>query len=433
MTENMLAMIYSDAILNANDTRDEFESRLAELQAEWMQEPVDRDDHLGIALTLLYDLLTDEELFSDFEKAYSYIIEGRIDSLTYYYDWDSFDVHDEISEIRYHIDEYIGYGLGDYVEPANFVILIKEIDDQYGAYVIGEGTEFAVVHITVPQVVMITNMLSLIGEGITMIGNGLSSIYGNLQGIFILDLDPSKLDFSHVESDSDIILILETSNPEFLSLTSYGVEQFHKAGDWFEQAFEKLGTFFDQMSALAFAIAPYDEDFGINGEEFMFTMWELSEIAWWIQDDFANPDSTIIIDGERVNLSAWFDNPPQSFLMMWKNYVFGVDSTLGGLFPDRYVSIVDIPSLPGEFCLYPVYPNPFNPVANIVFDLPKSADVKLTIVNLKGEKVEELINQRMKPGSIKFLWDASRCPSGIYFALLEADGKISVKKMTLIK
>lgn len=152
-------------------------------------------------------------------------------------------------------------------------------------------------------------------------------------------------------------------------------------------------------------------------------MWGLSEVAWWIQDDFANPDSTIIIDGERINLSAWFDNPPQSLLTMWKNYVFGVDSTLGGLFPDRCVSIVDAQSLPGEFCLYPVYPNPFNPVASIVFDLPKSADVKLTIVNLKGEKVEELVNQRMKPGSIKLLWDASRCPSGIYFALLETDGK----------
>jgi len=121
--------------------------------------------------------------------------------------------------------------------------------------------------------------------------------------------------------------------------------------------------------------------------------------------------------------------------MMWKNYVFGIDSTLGGMFPDRYkqTGTYRLPVLPKEFALYPVYPNPFNPVAKIEFDLPQAANVKLTIVNLNGEIVRELINQHMKPGKIIATWNASEFPSGIYFSKLNVNGTIVTRKMTLMK
>lgn len=431
VTQDMLAMIRSDAVLNSNDDEDGFDVRIAELKAGWLaMDPMGPDDHLGVALVLIYELLNDEEYFDQFEQVFDYLDEGRIDSLTYCFGWDSFDLHDDIAEIRYHLDEYINSEA-----PTNFVVLVKEEEDLPGHYEIGENSEFSIVHITVPQVAVATGLMSIASDGLTLMGEGLTAIHENMQDIFVLDLDPTFLNFSEVESDSDLILILESSNPDFLSLTSYGVEKFYEAGDWLEQAFEKLGIFFDQMTDLAYAVYPYEEDFDINGEEFIDNMEETSDVAWDIYNDFANPDSTVVIDGERVNLSAWFDNPPESFLMMWKNYVFGIDSTLGGIFPDRFVSIdvTHLPSLPKEFYLHPVYPNPFNPVAKIVFDLPKVADVKLSIVNLNGEKIEELVNQKMKPGKVKVLWDASKYPSGIYFGYLEVDGKISVRKMTLLK
>ncbi len=436
ITSDMYAMIASDIILNANDSRAAFEIKLhLYQQALLLKETlapstVTPDEHFGIALTLMYDMLTDEEFFGDVEQAFDFISEGRIDSLTYHFDWSSFDLQDQISEIRYHIDQYI-----ESEELTNYVILTKENEDGSGRYEIGVDSEFSITHLTVPQVIMATEMIELAIDGMSLIAEGLANMYGELGEVFVLDLDPTVLDFSHVESDSDLILILERSNPDFLSLTPYGVQRFHEIGDMMEEAFEDIGIFFDNMNALMIAMAPYEEDFDMNAIEIADMMESTATKAWELYEDFAYPDSTMWIDGERVNLSAWFDNPPQSFLMMWKNYVFGIDSTLGGMFPDRYkqTGTYRLPVLPKEFALYPVYPNPFNPVAKIEFDLPRAANVKLTIVNLNGETVRELIDQSMKPGKIITTWNASEFPSGIYLIKLNVNGTIVTRKMTLMK
>ncbi|MBL7067163.1 MAG: T9SS type A sorting domain-containing protein [Candidatus Marinimicrobia bacterium] len=430
ITSDMHAMIHSDVVLNSNDTYEQFDARIHELQNEWLQGEILPDEHLGIALTQIFDLLTDEEFFGDIEQAFDFISEGRIDSLTYHFDWSSFDLHDKISDIRFHIDQYLNSD-----SPTNFVILVKENEDDLGSYEIGVNSEFSIVHLSVPQIAIATEMISLAIDGMSLIAEGLSNMYGELREVFVLDLDPTVLDFSQVESDSDFILILEQSNPDFLSLTPYGVQRFHEIGDMMEDAFEDLGIFFENMMNLMIAMKPYDDDFDMDIESMEFLMDTIAYSAWEIYEDFAFPDSTIIIGDERVNLSAWFDNPPQSFLMMWKNYVFGIDSTLGGMFPDRYkqTGTYRLPVLPKEFALYPVYPNPFNPVAKIEFDLPRAANVQLTIINLNGETVRELINQHMKPGKIIATWNAYEFPSGIYFSKLNVNGTTVTRKMTLMK
>lgn len=436
LTADMYTMIASDIILNANDTQEQFETKLHLYQQALLTKEaltpslVTPDEHFGIALTLLYDMLNDEEFFGDIDRALYFISEGYIDSLTFYYDWSSFDLQDQISEIRRHIDKYI-----ESDELTNYVILIKENDDGLGSYILGPDSEFSITYLTVPHVIMVTGAMELAIDAMSMIADGLSEIYAELSNIFILDLDPSVLDFSNVESDLDIILILEQSNPEFLTVTPYGIEKFHEAGVWLEDAFLNLGTFFDNMVNLMVAIKPYEDDFGVDATEMEFIMDMMSFNTWEMYEDFAYPDSTTWIDGERVNLSAWFDNPPSSFLTMWKNFVLGTDSTLGGMFPDRYkeVGIEDAPKLPASFTLYPIYPNPFNPVATVSFDLPEAADVSLSIVNLKGEIVGRLHNGPLHAGKIKLQWNASSYPSGIYFLKMSVNDKMVTRKMTLMK
>ena len=436
VTSDMYAMIVSDIILNANDTKFQFETKLHTYQAALQLKEhlypssVTPDEHLGIALTLLYDLLTDEEYFGNFEQAFYFISEGYIDSLTYYYDWSSFDLQDKIDEIRYHIDKYIE---SDVV--TNYVILIKENYDGLGSYEIGPNTEFSINYLTAPNVMTMVESIEMGMKALSMITDGMNHLYRELDNIFILDLDPSYLDFSNVESDQDIILILEQSNPDFLTVTPYGVEKFHEMGEWFKNAFYELNTFFENMSNLMTAMKPYESDFDMNTDEMKFMMENSAYMTHEMYEDFTYPDSTMWIDGERVNLSAWFDNPPASFLQMWKNFAFGVDSTMGGMFPDRFKAnrVTDLPVLPKQFKLYPVYPNPFNPVARIEFNLPKSADVRLSVINLNGETVQELINGHVKAGRYVTTWNAANHPSGIYFCRMNIDGHITTRKMTLMK
>lgn len=97
------------------------------------------------------------------------------------------------------------------------------------------------------------------------------------------------------------------------------------------------------------------------------------------------------------------------------------------------LTIITSQEQPAEFKLYANYPNPFNPVTNIIFDIPKSSYVKLTIYNILGNEVATLINDELKVGRYLVSWNASKYPSGIYFYKLIADDFTDVKKMILLK
>lgn len=76
--------------------------------------------------------------------------------------------------------------------------------------------------------------------------------------------------------------------------------------------------------------------------------------------------------------------------------------------------------LPDVFRLYENYPNPFNPVTTIKFDIPNKSLVKLTIYNLLGEAIELALNQELEAGKYSFYWDASRFGSSVYLCRIEA-------------
>jgi len=436
LTSDMYAMIASDITLNASDTREQFETKLHAYQSILLLKdanpltPLTPDEHFGLALTLVWDLLNDEEYFGNIESVMQMISEGRIDSLMDTFTWSDFDLQPQIDEIRYHVDQYI-----ESENPTNYVILIKRNEDGLGSYILGPNSEFSITFLTVPQVMFATKSIEMACQAMSMIGSAVNNIYSELDQMFILDLDPSYLDFSDVDGPMDVINILEQSNPDFLTVTPYGIEKFHEIGAWLKDTFKSFGIFYDNLNHLFVAMKPYQSDFGIDATNLQFYATMSSETAWSFFDDFAYPDSTVLINGERVNMSAWFDNPPTSFLTMMKNFFMGTDSTLGGMFPDRFkVGIAqDNQALPTAFKLHPVYPNPFNPVAKIAFDLPQGANVKLSVVDLQGRVIEQIVNRRISAGRIVFDWNADRYPSGIYFALLEIDGRQTIRKMTLLK
>jgi hypothetical protein len=80
--------------------------------------------------------------------------------------------------------------------------------------------------------------------------------------------------------------------------------------------------------------------------------------------------------------------------------------------------------IPDTFTLFANYPNPFNPSTTICYSLPTSADIRLNIYNLKGEKVRTLINQHQSAGTFETSWNGSndnnvRVASGIYIYRME--------------
>ncbi len=89
--------------------------------------------------------------------------------------------------------------------------------------------------------------------------------------------------------------------------------------------------------------------------------------------------------------------------------------------------------IPAKFELLQNFPNPFNPVTDIRFVLPKTSIVKISIYDILGKEIEVLVNEKLSPGSYNVGWDASKHPSGVYLYKLSAGDFVETKKMILIK
>ena len=89
--------------------------------------------------------------------------------------------------------------------------------------------------------------------------------------------------------------------------------------------------------------------------------------------------------------------------------------------------------IPTVYKLYNNYPNPFNPSTSIKYDLPHNTFVKLSVYDVLGKLVTELVNQDMKAGRYEANWNAINYASGAYFYKLETESFTDMKKMILVK
>ncbi len=90
-------------------------------------------------------------------------------------------------------------------------------------------------------------------------------------------------------------------------------------------------------------------------------------------------------------------------------------------------------ALPRSFMLYPAYPNPFNPVTTIVFDIAVQGAVRLTVYDLLGREVVTPVDQTLAPGRYRVQLDGTALPSGTYFCRLLSQGQAMTKKVVLAR
>ncbi|UCE67281.1 MAG: T9SS type A sorting domain-containing protein [Candidatus Zixiibacteriota bacterium] len=88
---------------------------------------------------------------------------------------------------------------------------------------------------------------------------------------------------------------------------------------------------------------------------------------------------------------------------------------------------------PQIISLLRAYPNPFNAKTSIEFALAAPGDVELTIYDITGARVEELVNANMIAGKHTVEWDASGYGSGTYFAKIATEMGSKTLKMVMIK
>ncbi len=101
-------------------------------------------------------------------------------------------------------------------------------------------------------------------------------------------------------------------------------------------------------------------------------------------------------------------------------------------------AIEDLTSLPKTFELYQNFPNPFNSSTTIRFDVPQATQVRLEIYNILGQRVRQLLNNRLPAGSYRLIWDGKdelgrTVSSGVYIYVFRSQSFVKQKRMMLVK
>ena len=94
--------------------------------------------------------------------------------------------------------------------------------------------------------------------------------------------------------------------------------------------------------------------------------------------------------------------------------------------------------LPETFGLYQNYPNPFNPITTLRYDLPEQAFVTLTIYDMLGREIVQLVNTTKEAGIKVVQWDSTDnmgnpVSAGVYLYQIQAGEFVQTKKMVLLK
>jgi hypothetical protein len=95
-------------------------------------------------------------------------------------------------------------------------------------------------------------------------------------------------------------------------------------------------------------------------------------------------------------------------------------------------------SIPSTYVLHQNYPNPFNPITTLSYDLPEDALVNITIYDIMGRIVNNLVSSQQTAGYKSIQWNATNnigqpVSAGLYLYTIQAGEFRQTKKMVLLK
>ena len=138
-------------------------------------------------------------------------------------------------------------------------------------------------------------------------------------------------------------------------------------------------------------------------------------------DQYINGDGDLTYDTSLVDFSTGLD----------QEIVIPAYSVV--LFEEVEPLLISTPAIPGDYNLHSVYPNPFNPVTTIAYEVPNTTQVTIKIYDISGREAAQLVNSEMAQGYHTVDWNATNYASGAYFVKMVAGSFVQTRKMVLLK
>ena len=182
-------------------------------------------------------------------------------------------------------------------------------------------------------------------------------------------------------------------------------------------------------------------DYFIADSFFIGIEWELTDHL----DTFSlYSDSVGAVLGDGFN-RAWEkfeDGNYNDFgCVLSPSYCWGydIDLWIGAVHSADVVNVDNYKVLfPDKLRIYNAYPNPFNPVTSLSYDLPYNSVVKITVHDMMGRVVKTLVNDSQTAGFKSVQWNATNdknepVSAGLYLYTIQAGEFRQTKKMVLLK
>jgi mannan endo-1,4-beta-mannosidase len=126
----------------------------------------------------------------------------------------------------------------------------------------------------------------------------------------------------------------------------------------------------------------------------------------------------------QTNLDGYQFSCPSS------DSVCGLLSRTSSLFAQRRLSSYTPPT---SVRFFASYPNPFNYITALSFDIPSSEFVRLEVFDLLGRKLASLVDETLPAGTHAMLFNASTASSGVFIARLRVGNNVFFQKLVLVK
>ena len=132
-------------------------------------------------------------------------------------------------------------------------------------------------------------------------------------------------------------------------------------------------------------------------------------------------------------INTYIDIPITTTDTLYEEMNFYVDTTLdGGILADTLQT--HIYTFTNDEFILNVFPNPFNTSINFEYNLYRESRVNSEIVNLNGQIIDVLMNEKREKGKTTVIWQpASDVPAGTYMLRTQVENQILIKKILLIK
>lgn len=149
-----------------------------------------------------------------------------------------------------------------------------------------------------------------------------------------------------------------------------------------------------------------------------------------------NGDSLAELSESQLSFhTAYYsDGPYRIFVEACDTYENCTLDSMDVIFRNGIVGIsTENGNLPGRFRLYPNYPNPFNNSTTLSYSLPSDGFVKLCVYDIKGRKVDNVVEGFQAAGDHTLRYTAENLTSGVYFLNLKSSNRSDSKKIILLK